>query len=78
MSVRTLSEECLVAWDPSAVYVAVSDLARMASWSDEYLGSWRTWRRERPGRPRSGDRFVGWNRNGWRIWFTTCPDNLQG
>jgi len=65
---RSLSVRRRVAASPERVYAAVSDLDRMASWSDEYVGSWRFWR----GEPRPGVRFVGWNRNGWRLWFTTC------
>jgi hypothetical protein len=65
---RRLSVRRGLAASPEQVYAAVSDLKRMASWSDEYLGAWRFWR----GEPRPGVRFVGWNRNGWRIWFTTC------
>jgi Polyketide cyclase / dehydrase and lipid transport len=63
-----LSLQAHVDAPPDVVYDAVSDLARMASWSDEYIGSWRFWR----GVPRAGVRFVGWNRNGWRVWCTTC------
>lgn len=65
---RTLSVRRPIAASPEQVYAAVSDLARMASWSDEYVGSWRFWR----GVPQYGVRFVGWNRNGWRLWCTTC------
>jgi Polyketide cyclase / dehydrase and lipid transport len=65
---RRLSVRRRLAASPEHVYAAVSDLKRMASWSDEYLGAWRFWR----GEPHSGVRFVGWNRNGWRVWFTTC------
>jgi hypothetical protein len=68
MTVDSLSVRAHVDAPPDVVYDAVSDLARMASWSDEYIGSWRFWR----GAPRPGVRFVGWNRNRWRVWFTTC------
>ena len=68
MSVDTLSVSAHVGAPPEVVYDAVTDLARMASWSDEYVGSWRFWR----GATRPGARFVGWNRNGRRIWCTTC------
>jgi hypothetical protein len=68
VTARTLSVRRRVAASPEQVYEAVCDLERMASWSDEYIGSWRFWR----GEPRRGVRFVGWNRNGWRLWCTTC------
>jgi hypothetical protein len=68
MTVDTLSVRARVDAPPEVVYDAVSDLGRMASWSDEYIGSWRFWR----GTPRPGVRFVGWNRSGWRVWCTTC------
>lgn len=68
MTADTLSVQAHVDAPPNVVYEAVSDLARMASWSDEYIGSWHFWR----GAPRVGVRFVGWNRNGWRVWGTTC------
>jgi Polyketide cyclase / dehydrase and lipid transport len=68
MIVDTLSVQAHVDAPPEVVYDAVSDLSRMASWSDEYIGSWRFWR----GVPHAGARFVGWNRNGWHVWFTTC------
>jgi hypothetical protein len=68
MSTHTLTVHRHVAADPARVYEAVSDLARMASWSDEYAGSWRFWR----GPARAGVHFVGWNRRGWRVWCTTC------
>lgn len=68
MTVDTLSVRGYVDASPAVVYDAVSDLARMASWSDEYIGAWRFWR----GSPRPGVRFVGWNRYRWRVWCTTC------
>jgi uncharacterized protein YndB with AHSA1/START domain len=68
VSPRSLSVRRRVAAPPEEVYDAVSDLQRMAAWSEEYVGSWRFWR----GAPRAGARFVGWNRSGWRLWFTTC------
>ena len=68
MSVNTLSVRAHVEAPPEVVYDAVSDLARMASWSDEYFGAWRFWR----GVPRPGVRFGGWNRYRWQVWCTTC------
>ena len=68
MTTNTLSLHGHVDAPPDVVYDAVSDLRRMASWSDEYIGSWRFWR----GAPRAGVRFVGWNRYRWQLWCTTC------
>jgi hypothetical protein len=68
MTAKALSVHAQVKAPPDVVYDAVSDLGRMASWSEEYIGSWRFWR----GAPRPGVRFVGWNRNGRRVWCTTC------
>jgi hypothetical protein len=68
VSERSLSVRQQVAAPPDEVYRAVSDLRRMASWSEEYVGSWRLWR----GQPRPGVRFVGWNRHGRHLWCTTC------
>jgi Polyketide cyclase / dehydrase and lipid transport len=68
MTAHSLSVRARVEAPPEVVYDAVSDLVRMASWSEEYIGSWRFWR----GSPRPGVRFVGWNRNRRRLWFTTC------
>ena len=68
MSQRHLSARRRVGAPPERVYDAVSDLRRMAARSDEYIGSWRLWR----GKPLAGARFVGWNRNGWHVWCTTC------
>ncbi|HEV2373672.1 MAG TPA: SRPBCC family protein [Streptosporangiaceae bacterium] len=52
---------------PAEVYAAVSDVRRMARWSPECFAVW-VWSRR-------GDvpaRFVGFNRRGPFIWFTTC------
>lgn len=68
MTTRSLSLRRHVDASPEQVYDAVSDLRRMAGWSEEYFGSWRFYRTE----PRAGVRFVGWNRNGWHVWFTIC------
>lgn len=65
---RTLSARRTVRATADVIFDAVSDLDRMASWSEEYIGSWRLWR----GEPRPGVRFIGWNRSGWWVWFTTC------
>jgi hypothetical protein len=68
VTARTLAVRRVLDKPPDRVYAWVSDLRKMASLSDEYVGSWRFWR----GAPRAGVRFVGWNRNRWRVWFTTC------
>ncbi|BCJ73951.1 polyketide cyclase [Catellatospora sp. IY07-71] len=62
-----VSEQIVVAAPPADVYRAVADVRRMASWSPECFAVW-VWRRER-GQP---TRFVGWNRLGPFVWFTTC------
>lgn len=48
------------------VFEAVAS-ARFSRWSPECVGVW-VWRR-RDGHPA---RFVGWNRRGPFLWFTTC------
>jgi uncharacterized protein YndB with AHSA1/START domain len=58
-----VSEEVVVAVPPATVYAAVSDIKRMARWSPECFAIWR-WS--------GGRRFVGWNRRGLFVWFTTC------
>jgi len=62
-----VSERISVDAEPPAVYQAVSDLHRMVRWSPECFAVW-VWRRRR-GVP---DRFVGFNRRGPFVWFTTC------
>jgi len=58
-----VSEEIEVAVAPATVYAAVSDMRRMARWSPECFAVWRY---------AGGKRFVGWNRHGPFVWFTTC------
>jgi len=62
-----VSEEIDVAAPASAAFEAVASL-RFARWSPECFAVW-VWRRGRDGRPA---RFVGWNRRGPFLWFTTC------
>jgi hypothetical protein len=62
-----VSEQIVVAVPAAAVYAAVADVRRMARWSPECFAVW-VWRREQ-GQP---TRFVGWNRIGPFVWFTTC------
>jgi hypothetical protein len=58
-----------VSADPGLLYDLVSDVTRMGDWSPEttscrWLG--------RMTEPSVGARFRGFNRDGWRRWFTTC------
>ena len=62
-----IAERITIAVPPTEVYAAVSDVRRMARWSAECFASW-VWSR-RDGVP---VRFVGWNRRGPFVWFTTC------
>jgi uncharacterized protein YndB with AHSA1/START domain len=62
-----VAEQVTVAAPPAQVYQAVSDVRRMARWSPECFAVW-AWPR-RDGAP---GRFVGFNRRGPRVWFTTC------
>ncbi|MFC5180145.1 SRPBCC family protein [Actinomadura harenae] len=64
----TVEESVRVAASPDEVYAAVADLRRMPEWSPELF---RVWVRD-GGEVGEGTRFVGFNRLGWRIWFTTC------
>lgn len=58
-----------VAIDAAAqdVYAAVADPGRMREWSPEVFATWVRGRTVT-----SGTRFVGFNRIGRRVWFTTC------
>jgi hypothetical protein len=62
-----VAEQITVGVQPDAVYQAVSDVRRMARWSPECFAV-LVWSR-RGGVPA---RFVGFNRQGPWIWFTTC------
>src|SRR5690349_9257101 len=62
-----VSESIVVASPPAAVYAAISDVRRIARWSPECFAVWVWSRRE--GKP---NRFVGFNRRGPFVWFTTC------
>jgi hypothetical protein len=62
-----VTESVTVAVAPDAVYRAVSDVRRMGRWSPECFAVWVYSRRG--GAP---GRFVGWNRRGFYVWFTTC------
>lgn len=62
-----IAESVVVNAAPAEVYAAVCDLRRMARWSPECFGTW-VWSKK-DGRPH---RFVGFNRSGPFVWFTTC------
>jgi uncharacterized protein YndB with AHSA1/START domain len=62
-----LAERITVGVPPADVYQAVSDVKRMARWSPECFAA-LVWSR-RDGAPA---RFIGLNRRGPWVWFTTC------
>jgi hypothetical protein len=62
-----ISDRVTVGVAPAEVFKAVSDVSRMAGWSPECIGTW-VWLR-RDGLPA---RFVGFNRRGAFLWFTSC------
>ncbi|TDD76723.1 SRPBCC family protein [Actinomadura rubrisoli] len=62
-----VEESVAVEAGPRAVYAAVADPRRMREWSPEVFAAWVRGRAIVP-----GTRFVGFNRLGWRVWFTTC------
>ena len=67
-SVADVVEGVTVAVPPEVAYRAVAEMRRMARWSPECIGIW-VLRRRPDGGPRS---FVGFNRRGPFVWFTTC------
>ena len=62
-----VTESIVVGAPPADVYRAVSDVRRMTRWSPECFAV-LVWSR-RDGHPRA---FVGFNRRGPWLWFTTC------
>ena len=62
-----IAESITVAAPPADVYQAVSDPRRLARWSPECFAT-LVWSR----RGGAAARFVGFNRRGPWIWFTTC------
>src|SRR5215471_1848886 len=62
-----VSESVTVSAAPADVYAAVSDVRRVARWSPECFAAlvWSS----RDGAPA---RFMGFNRRGPFVWFTTC------
>jgi hypothetical protein len=64
---RTVEESIVIEAGPERVYGALADPRRMGEWSPELF---RVWLRGDAAEP--GTRFVGFNRIGWRVWFTNC------
>lgn len=64
-----VSVERIISATPEVLYSLVSDVTRMGEWSPESTGG--VWRRGATG-PVVGARFTGKNRNGFRVWSTTC------
>ncbi|XRQ05710.1 SRPBCC family protein [Actinomadura welshii] len=62
-----VEESVAIAAPADEVYAAVADPRRMREWSPEVFATWMRGRTAR-----DGTRFVGFNRLGWRVWFTTC------
>jgi uncharacterized protein YndB with AHSA1/START domain len=62
-----VSEQILIDAPLERVYDAVADVRRIPRWSPECFAVWVL--RRSGGQVRS---FVGWNRRGARLWFTTC------
>ncbi|MFF7176898.1 SRPBCC family protein [Streptomyces sp. NPDC008121] len=62
-----LRETVVVAAPPEEVFAAVSDVRRMPDWSPECIGV-----RVIAGRNGPRPAFIGFNRNGFRYWFTVC------
>jgi uncharacterized protein YndB with AHSA1/START domain len=62
-----VTERITVAVPPAEAYRAVSDVRRMTRWSPECFAT-LAWS-HRGGKP---VRFVGFNRRGPWVWFTTC------
>ncbi|HEY8482092.1 MAG TPA: SRPBCC family protein [Spirillospora sp.] len=64
-----VEESVTVAAPAEEVYAAVADPRRTREWSPEVFATWVRGRGRTIG---PGTRFVGFNRLGWRVWFTTC------
>lgn len=62
-----VTEQIAVNVPATTVYAAVADVRRMTRWSPECFGV-LIWRRTN-GAP---TRFIGFNRRGWYVWFTSC------
>jgi Polyketide cyclase / dehydrase and lipid transport len=64
----SVSESITISVPPVEVYAAVADVRRMGRWSPECFAVW-VYARDDDGGPA---RFVGFNRRGPFVWFTTC------
>ncbi|MER5965958.1 SRPBCC family protein [Streptomyces sp. NPDC002057] len=64
---RELRESVVIAAPPEEVFAAISDVRLMPRWSPECVGV-----RVLAGRGGPRPVFVGFNRNGFRRWFTLC------
>ena len=64
----TALEECIEVAVPAAeAFDVVANVHRMARRSPECFATWVL--RKRNGMP---TRFIGWNRNGFHVWFSSC------
>ncbi|MFD4628995.1 SRPBCC family protein [Streptomyces sp. NPDC058284] len=63
----TVEERVVVRAPAEQVYAAVAGIRRMGRWSPECRAVV-----SRRAVPRTGDRFVGLNRRGRSVWFTSC------
>lgn len=63
---RTVAETVHVRATPELTYRAIADFGRMAEWSPEFAGAWTRGRALA-----EGTWFVGFNRRGPLLWFTT-------
>ncbi|GAA2980103.1 SRPBCC family protein [Streptomyces fulvorobeus] len=63
----TVEERVVVRAPAERVYATVASIRRMSRWSPE---CWAVVSRRAV--PRAGDRFVGFNRRGRSVWFTSC------
>lgn len=62
-----LEERIEVAAPAAGAFDAVANVHRMARRSPECFATWAL--RKRNGMP---TRFIGWNRNGFHVWFSSC------
>ncbi|MEU1013423.1 SRPBCC family protein [Streptomyces sp. NPDC005890] len=62
-----VEESVVVDASVQEVYTAVTDLRNMGRWSPECFAVWHRGREVR-----EGTAFVGFNRKGLLLWFTTC------
>jgi hypothetical protein len=69
MTEPTVSDSVLIDAPVDLVYGLISDVPRMSEWTAECEGN--AWLAGDTG-PRTGARFRGYNRRGWRRWSTTA------